>query len=71
MKIRLDDWLKREFYPPPAIRTARRYIEAGKIYPPPVKVGHAVSLRACAHVLHLSPILPKSHAHKKGQPKLP
>ncbi|PMS15520.1 hypothetical protein C0Z19_27370 [Trinickia soli] len=24
MKIRLDEWLKREFYPPPAIRTARQ-----------------------------------------------
>ena len=28
MKIRLDEWLKREFYPPPAIRTARQ------TYPP-------------------------------------
>jgi predicted site-specific integrase-resolvase len=41
MKIRLDEWLKREFDPPPAIRTARIWISAGKIYPPPVKVGRA------------------------------
>jgi predicted site-specific integrase-resolvase len=41
MKIRLDEWLKREFYPPPAIRTARHWIKQGKIYPPPVKVGRA------------------------------
>jgi predicted site-specific integrase-resolvase len=41
MKIRLDEWLKREFYPPPAIRTARLWIKAGKIYPPPVKVGRS------------------------------
>ncbi|MGF6777839.1 excisionase [Paraburkholderia sp. GAS334] len=41
MKIRLDEWLKREFDPPPAIRTARLWIKAGKIYPPPVKVGRS------------------------------
>jgi hypothetical protein len=41
MKIRLDEWLKREFDPPPAIRTARLWINAGKIYPPPVKVGRS------------------------------
>jgi hypothetical protein len=39
MKIRLDKWLEKEFYPPPKIRTARLWITAGKIYPPPVKVG--------------------------------
>ncbi|MGC2944197.1 excisionase [Burkholderia ambifaria] len=41
MKLRLDEWLKREFFPPPAIRTARGWIKEGKIYPPPVKVGRA------------------------------
>ncbi|MFL9918848.1 excisionase [Paraburkholderia fungorum] len=41
MKLRLNEWLKREFYPPPAIRTARNWIKQGKIYPPPVKVGRA------------------------------
>ncbi|MBB5411854.1 hypothetical protein HDG34_005820 [Paraburkholderia sp. HC6.4b] len=39
MKIKLGDWLAREFQPPPAIRTARRWIKAGKIYPPAVKIG--------------------------------
>ncbi|WP_042320198.1 excisionase [Paraburkholderia caledonica] len=39
MQIRLDEWLKREFDPPPAIRTARLWVNAGKIYPAPVKVG--------------------------------
>jgi predicted site-specific integrase-resolvase len=41
VKIRLDEWLKRNFDPPPAIRTARLWINAGKIYPPPVKVGRS------------------------------
>ena len=41
MKIRLDQWLARNFDPPPAIRTARLWINAGKIYPPPVKVGRS------------------------------
>jgi hypothetical protein len=41
MKVRLDEWLKREFDPPPAIRTARLWINAGKIYPPPVKIGRS------------------------------
>jgi hypothetical protein len=41
MKIRLDEWLKREFDPPPAIRTARLWVNAGKIYPQPVKVGRS------------------------------
>jgi hypothetical protein len=41
MKILLDDWLKRNFDPPPAIRTARLWIKAGKIYPAPVKAGRA------------------------------
>jgi hypothetical protein len=41
MKIRLDVWLKRNFDPPPAIRTARLWINAGKIYPPPVKLGRS------------------------------
>jgi predicted site-specific integrase-resolvase len=41
MELRLDEWLKREFCPPPAIRTARLWIRQGKIYPPPVKVGRS------------------------------
>lgn len=41
MKIRLDEWLKREFDPPPAIRTARIWIKEGKIYPVPVKLGRS------------------------------
>ena len=41
MKLRLDEWLKRNFDPPPAIRTARLWINAGKIYPMPVKVGRS------------------------------
>lgn len=41
MKVRLDEWLKREFDPPPGIRTARTWILEGKIYPPPVKVGRS------------------------------
>ncbi|MDS0850422.1 excisionase [Burkholderia cenocepacia] len=41
MKIRLSDWLTREFNPAPAMRTASRWIKAGKIYPPPIKVGNA------------------------------
>lgn len=41
MKIRLHLWLEREFYPPPAMRTASRWIKQGKIFPPPIKVGNA------------------------------
>lgn len=41
MKLRLDEWLMREFSPAPAIRTARLWIRDGKIFPPPVKVGRA------------------------------
>ncbi|VXB23315.1 conserved hypothetical protein [Burkholderia sp. 8Y] len=41
MKVRLDEWLKRQFEPTPAIRTARLWIRDGKIYPPPMKVGRA------------------------------
>lgn len=41
MKIRLDEWLRREFLPPPAVRTARRWIKDRKIIPAPVKVGNA------------------------------
>ena len=41
MKLRLDEWLKRQFEPAPAIRTARLWIRDGKIWPPPVKVGRA------------------------------
>lgn len=41
MKISLEKWAERNFDPPPAIRTARLWIKAGKIYPPPVKVGRA------------------------------
>ncbi|WP_434033665.1 excisionase [Cupriavidus sp. a3] len=41
MKKRLDEWLKSQFDPPPAIRTARLWIRDGKIYPAPVKVGRS------------------------------
>lgn len=41
MKIRLDEWLKREFDPPPGIRTARIWINQGKIFPAPEKVGRS------------------------------
>lgn len=41
MKVRLDVWLSKNFDPPPAIRTARLWINAGKIYPAPVKVGRS------------------------------
>ncbi|QBR00479.1 excisionase [Paraburkholderia pallida] len=41
MKIRLDEWLKREFDPPPAIRTARQWIKNRKIFPAPEKVGRS------------------------------
>jgi hypothetical protein len=41
MKVRLDEWLKREFDPPPPIRTARLWINAGKIYPAPKKIGRS------------------------------
>lgn len=41
MKIRLDLWLSQNFDPAPAIRTARLWINAGKIYPAPVKVGRS------------------------------
>lgn len=41
MKIRLNLWLEREFFPPPAMRTASRWIKQGKSYPPPIKVGNA------------------------------
>ncbi|MEY1594108.1 excisionase [Burkholderia sp. Bmkn7] len=41
MKIRLNLWLEREFFPAPAMRTASRWIKQGKIYPPPIKVGNA------------------------------
>jgi predicted site-specific integrase-resolvase len=41
MKIRLNLWLEREFFPPPAMRTARRWIKEGKIYPAPIIVGNA------------------------------
>ncbi|KAE8757359.1 excisionase [Paraburkholderia madseniana] len=48
MKIRLDVWLERNFDPPPAIRTARLWINAGKIYPAPVKVGRSYYLEETA-----------------------
>jgi hypothetical protein len=41
MKIRLGDWLASQFNPAPAVRTALRWIQEGKIYPPPTKVGRA------------------------------
>jgi hypothetical protein len=41
MKIRLSDWLAKEFSPAPAMRTASRWVKEGKIYPPPIKVGNA------------------------------
>lgn len=41
MKLRLNEWLKSQFDPPPAIRTARLWIKEGKIYPAPIKVGRA------------------------------
>lgn len=41
LKIKLEEWLKREFDPPPALRTARRWIKDQKIYPPAIKVGNA------------------------------
>lgn len=41
MKLRLDEWLARNFQPAPAIRTARLWVKDGKIYPAPVKVGRA------------------------------
>lgn len=41
MKLRLDEWLTRQFSPAPAIRTARLWIRDGKIYPPPMKVGRS------------------------------
>ena len=41
MKISLEKWAAMNFDPPPAIRTARLWIKAGKIYPTPVKVGRA------------------------------
>lgn len=41
MKIRLSDWLAKEFKPAPAMRTARRWIKEGKIYPAPIIVGNA------------------------------
>jgi predicted site-specific integrase-resolvase len=41
MKVRLNDWLKSQFDPAPAVRTARLWIKEGKIYPPPMKVGRA------------------------------
>lgn len=41
MRVRLDKWLSDNFDPPPAIRTARLWINAGKIYPAPVKVGRS------------------------------
>lgn len=41
MKVRLDKWLEANFDPAPAIRTARIWINAGKIYPAPVKVGRS------------------------------
>lgn len=41
MKVKLDKWLEQNFDPPPAIRTARLWINDGKIYPPPVKLGRS------------------------------
>lgn len=41
MKIKLEEWLKREFDPPPALRTARRWIKEQKIFPPALKIGNA------------------------------
>jgi len=41
MKVRLGDWLASQFNPAPAIRTARRWIKEGKIYPPPTIVGRS------------------------------
>ena len=41
MNIRLDEWLKREFDPPPAIRTGRVWANSGEIYLAPVEVGRS------------------------------
>lgn len=41
MKVLLDDWTKRNFDPPPAIRTVRQWIKEHKIYPAPIKVGRS------------------------------
>lgn len=51
MKVRLNDWLCKNFAPPPAIRTARLWIRDGKIYPPPVKVGRAYYVEQNAQFL--------------------
>ena len=51
MKVRLNDWLSKNFAPPPAIRTARLWIRDGKIYPPPVKVGRAYYVEQNAQFL--------------------
>ncbi|MFM0020880.1 excisionase [Paraburkholderia azotifigens] len=41
MKIRLDEWLKRNFDPPPSMHTGRAMIKAGRIHPAPTKMGRS------------------------------
>lgn len=41
MKVRLDEWLKRNFDPPPSMHTGRAMIKAGRIHPPPTKMGRS------------------------------
>jgi len=53
MKIRLDEWLIREFDPPRAIRTARIWAKTGKIYPAPCELPGKPA-RAAAGLLRLA-----------------
>lgn len=62
MKIRLSDWLEREFSPAPAMRTARRWIKQGKIYPAPVKIGKAYYVEKNA--IFQDPTIPLSLADR-------
>jgi len=39
MKITLEAWAHRQFYPPPKIGTLRAWASSGQIVPAPVKVG--------------------------------
>lgn len=49
--ILLDEWGKARFNPPPSPWTLRAMVRAGKIDPPPVKVGKAYYVETEARVV--------------------
>lgn len=50
-KIRLEQWGREHFDPPPSLWTLRSMVRAGKISPRPVKVGKAYYVDPTAEVV--------------------